>query len=622
MTKSKNQKKSPTLPTICSVKRDRAYQYAIAVDSGEIVAGPYVRGSCRRHIKDVDRAYNDPSFRFYFDPVKADRAYRFFESVLVLSGGQHEGRPFLLIDWQSFVVGSLFGWVRKPWIADNVEEVGDHCRRFNVAYVETPKGSGKSPLAGGIGLIGQVSDNEAYAEIYAAATKKDQAKVLFKDALAFYDKSPKLQERLIASGTGPNRWRLYHEESHSSFEVISSDDKGMSGPRPHVVLVDELHEHKDGTVIDMLKAGFKFRRQPLQFNITNSGSDRTSVCWEHHTFGIKIACGEEENDEYFSYICGFDQEDMEDDKYLYDENLWFKVNPSIKKGLPGYGYVRKQVKEAKGIPSKMATVKRLNFCVWVEASNPWIDPETWFTCADPLFDESMLDGRRCWGGLDLSRTLDLTALVLVWEPSEKDPVWRLKSYFWAPGETIMEKREKDHVPYDVWRDKGWLFAPPFKFIKRSYIARFIQDIYRKYALEGVGCDPAMINEFYADAINEGVDLVEGRWNKDEKMWEFPNFDGIKIMPIGQQPKSMHPAIEKTESMLVSQQVKHDGNPCLTWCVANTVVDDSDNYRKLSKKKSTGRIDGAVAMVIACQVADVKAADKKSIYEETGVKTFG
>ena len=303
---------------------------------------------------------------------------------------------------------------------------------------------------------------------------------------------------------------------------------------------------------------------------------------------------------------------MEGDRYLNDESLWFKVNPSIKNGLPGYGYVRKQVAEAKGIPSKMASVKRLNFCVWVESSNPWIDSETWFTCADPSFDESMLYGRRCWGGMDLSRTLDLTALVLVWEPSESDPFWRMKSYFWIPGDEIMTRREVDHVPYDVWRDKGWLFAPPFKFIKRSYIARFIQDIDRKYELEGVGCDPAMMNEFYADAITEGVDLCEGKWNKDERIWEFPNIDGIKIMPISQQPKSMHPAIEKTESMLVSQVIRHDGNPCLTWCCANAVVDDSDNYRKLSKKRSTGRIDGAVAMVIACQVADVKAADKKRL----------
>lgn len=610
MTKLKSKKKSQTLTWI---KTDRAYQYANKVCSGEILAGPWVRATCRRHIRDVGRFLNDPEYPFWYDHENIDIALGFFEKRLKLSGGQFEGEPFILIDWQAFIVCLIFGWKHKS----------DDTRRFRVAYIETPKGSGKSPLAAAIGLKGQIADNEPKAEIFAAATKQDQAMVMFGDAVSFYDKSEILQKRLTSyGGSHDNRNKLFDEKTGSVFKAISSERKGLSGHRPHMILLDEIHEHPDGKVIEMLRAGFKFRRQPLSFMITNSGSDKSSVCWEYHTYGVKVATGAEKDDTFFSYICSLDDEDIENDRYLTDESLWEKVNPSLKKGLPGYDYIRDQVREAMGMPSKMATVKRLCFCQWVEADNPWIDAESWYACKGDPVDDDLLKDRRCWGGMDLSRLHDLTALVLVWEPSEKDPVWRIRPFFWVPGEHIEKKIETDKVPYDNWRDNGWIYAPPTKFIKKSYVARELQRLNSTYNLQGVAYDRAMVNDLFQAAEDEGIDIIEGKWNKDEKCWEFPVHDGVKIMPFGQDARSMHPAIEKFEGWLTSGECRHDGNPCLNWCAANAVVKEVDDYRRLSKQKSTGRIDGIVAAVMACGVADVKAADNKSIYEETGVKTFG
>jgi phage terminase large subunit-like protein len=584
---------------------DRATIYAKRVASGEILAGPYVKGACQRHLDDLEHGHERG---LWFDPEEAAESIAFFEEVLCLNGGQFEGKPFLLMGWQSFVVGSLFGWKRE-----------DNTRRFRVAYIETPKGSGKSPLCAGIGLKGLVADNEPRAEIYAAATFKNQAMVLFRDALAFFDQSPGLQDRLIASGKDAQRWNLAYTAKSSFFRVISSEKKGQSGPRPHMALLDEIHEHRDGTVIELLRAGFKFRRQPLSVMITNSGHDKTSVCWEYHEMGAKIACQQLDNDAFFAYICSLDDADLEDDAFLDDENLWSKVNPSLQEAnIPGYNYIREQIKEAKGMPSKMSTVKRLCFCLWTEADNPWIGSDVWMGCKDDEFDETLLDNRTCYGGLDLSSVNDLSSLVLLFEPTKNDPLWRLLPYFWTPGDGLKAKSEMDHVPYDAWRDKGFLFALPGKSIKKGAVVKKMHDVCLKYNVLGIAYDRQMMGDLIEIAEKEGIDLSLGQWDKDKKEWIFDNSDGIKLLPFGQESRSMHPAIEKFESMLKDKEIRHNGNPVLTWNVANAVdTKDENEYRKLSKRKSSGRIDGAVASIMACGISG-SLANGDSIYESRGV----
>jgi phage terminase large subunit-like protein len=545
-------------PTATS--RDPVTRYARQVEQGKIVAGPHVRDACRRHLKDLQ---DGPARGLFFDTAAAQRAIGFFLDVLRLNGGEYEGQAYALLLWQCFIVGSLFGW-----------KGSDGYRRFRVAYVETAKGSGKSPIAAGIGLYGLMADGEPRAEVYAAATKKDQAMVLFRDAVAMRDLSPELAGRLVKSGVGENVWNLAYHQTGSFFRPISADD-GQSGPRPHIALLDEVHEHRTGIVVEMLRAGTKSRRQALMFMITNSGTNKQSVCWEYHDYGAKVAAGQIEDDSFFSYVCALD---IDDDPFK-DEKCWGKANPSLQYGLPGIKYLREQVTQARGMPGKESIVRRLNFCQWVEASAPWIGSDLWFGAEDKEFDSAMLIGRKCWAGLDLSSTQDLTALVLIFAPDDDDPHWRLVPHFWLPGDGLMDKADKDRVPYLAWRDAGHLEALAGRAINKLAVIKRLADIASLYDLQEVGYDRWRIEDFKSMLDQEGISLP--------------------LVPFGQGFKDMAPAVDEFERLLLGGQLKHGGNPVMTWCAANAVISsDPAGNRKIAKEKATGRVDGVVAAVMA------------------------
>lgn len=518
-----------------------------------------MRDACRRHLKDLEEG---AARGLYFDLDKALRAIGFFADVLRLNGGEFEGKPYELLDWQAFIVGGLFGWIGA-----------DGYRRFRSCYVETGKGSGKSPLAAGIGLYGMMADAEPGAEIYAAATKKDQAMILFRDAVAMVDHSPELSKRITKSGTGLNVWNLAWLDKRSFFRPIASDD-GQSGPRPHISLLDEVHEHKDGYVIEMLKAGQKSRRQPLQFAITNSGTNKQTVCWDYHEYGAKVCAGQLKDDTFFAYICALD----EGDDPFKTEKCWAKANPSLRHGLPGMRYLREQVAQARGMPSKESIVRRLNFCQWVEAESPWIGSDVWFGCEEK-FDIAMLHGRRCYGGLDLSSTQDLTALVLNFEPTAADPHWRQLEWFWLPGDGLFDKADKDRVPYVVWRDAGHLGTTEGRAINKLAVVRQLAEIAAAYDLQAVAYDRWRIEDLKMILDQEGISLP--------------------LVPYGQGFKDMAPAVDEYERRLLNKLVRHRGNPVMTWCAANAVVmTDPAGNRKVAKEKANGRVDGIVAAIMA------------------------
>lgn len=544
--------------------RDPVTTYARQVGAGKILAGPHVRDACRRHLKDIEQG---PARGLFFDRAAAGRAIGFFMDVLRLNGGEFEGLPYDLLMWQRFIVGSLLGW-KGP----------DGYRRFRVAYVETAKGSGKSPLAAGIGLYGLMADGESRAEVYAAATKKDQAMILFRDAVAMRDLSPELATRLVKSGVGENAWNLAYHQTGSFFRPISADD-GQSGPRPHIALLDEVHEHRSGMVVEMLRAGTKSRRQALMLMITNSGANKQSVCWDYHDYAIKVAAGQIEDDSFFGFVCALD----EGDDPFKDERCWGKANPSLENGLPGVKYLREQVTQARGMPSKESVVRRLNFCQWVEAEAPWIGSELWFGAQDKDFDPDLLFGRRCWGGLDLSSTQDLTALVLLFEPNEADPQWRLVPHFWLPNDGLHDKADKDRVPYIAWRDAGYLHTTPGRAIDQLFVARQAAEIAAMYDLQSIAYDRWHIEGFKQLLGREGISLP--------------------LEPFGQGYKEMAPAVNEFERLLISGLLKHGGNPVMTWCAANAVtVSDPAGNRKVSKERATGRIDGIVAAIMAAGCA--------------------
>lgn len=556
---------------------DPATAYAQAVVDGSRVAGPHVRDQCARHLKDLEEGHKRG---LVWDVESANRAMRFFSNVLKLNGGNFEGVAFQLLPWQQFVVGSIFGW-----------KGADGYRRFRVVYVETAKGSGKSPLAAGIGMVGLVADGENRAEIYAAATKKDQAMILFRDAVAMYDQSPELSKRLSKSGTGEKAWNLAYLNTGSFFRPISSDD-GQSGPRPHIALVDEYHEHKTATVLDMMRAGTKSRRQALIFIITNAGSGRNTPCWSQHEYGVKVASGELVNDAVFPYICALD----ETDDPFESEDCWPKANPSLQDAdLPGYKYIREQVTEAKGMPSKEAIVRRLNFCQWTDAESPWISYEVW-KGAEQSYDIEDLRGRRAVAGLDLSSTTDLTGMVFLVAPISPGETWKLVPYAWLPDVDLQRKADTDRVPYVQWKAEGLLNTTPGRAISKRIILQKLSAMSEFFDVVACAYDRWRIEDLISMAADDGISLPP-------------------MIPFGQGYKDMSPALEEFERMLLNNEISHPGHKILTMCAGNAVTDqDGAGNRKLDKEKATGRIDLMIASVMAVGVIN-------SVKEEEGDDGF-
>jgi len=579
--------------------RNPVTAYAEDVLAGKILAGPHVRNECTRHLSDLKKQKEK---QLFFDDADSTRVIEFFENFLCLNGGQFEGLPFILLPWQRFIVGSLFGW--KNTADGFLHGTEKYPRRYRMAFIETGKGTGKSPLAAGVGLFMLTSDEEPRAEVYAAAVKKDQAKVLFRDAVAMVELSPTLDSSLFMSG-GAEKNNIAYLKHGSFFRPISSEDRGrgQSGPRPHCGLLDEIHEHPTNIMVEMMRAGTKWRQQAMIFMITNSGSDRETVCYDYHDYASKVSSGAIKDESFFSYVCALDEEE---DPFL-DEECWEKVNPSL--GVTTtMKYLREQVQQARGMPSKENFVRRLNFCQWTDSDSVWVARETWMR-AEHVLDLDKLVGRRAFGGLDLSGRKDLTSFALAFEP-DAEGVIDLFVEFWTPKDTLLDRASSDRVPYDVWEKEGWLHAQPGKSIDYSFVAKRIAELHSKYDIEEIAYDRYRIEDILREFDASGL---EAFCEDDDKFGS-----GIRMIPHGQGFVDMGKAVEVFEEYLLNDRLRVHTNPVLRWNVSSVVLDtDAAGNRKFTKRKSTGRIDGVVAAAMAIRRASNLAAGTNSgpsVYE--------
>jgi phage terminase large subunit-like protein len=558
---------------------DPVTRYASDVVAGIIVAGPHVRAACARHLDDL---HAGPGRALVWDLAAALRAIRFFEDVLCLNGGEFEGVPFVLLPWQAFIVGSLFGWKRE-----------DGTRRFREAFIEGGKGCGKSPLAAGVGLYMLTADDEMRAEVYAAATSRDQAMVLFRDAVAMVDLSPELSRRLLKSGRGERCYNLGYHAKGAFFRTIASDKDRQSGPRPHCALIDEVHEHKDRAVIDIMQAGKKGRRQPLIFLITNSGIDRTSLCYEKHEYGAKVAARALEDDAFFSYICALD----EGEDPFEDETCWIKANPSLGRTIQK-SYLDEQVRQARGMPSLESTVRRLNFCEWVDAEDPWIDGDLWRACESATLTVEDFRGATVFGGLDLSGTRDLTAFAAA--KRNADGTCDAFVQFFTPAETMVERDRVQKTHLVEWSRDGYVFPIGKRAIDEGAVVERIQDLMAMMDVEGIAFDPYRIKYIVGKLDEAGivVNLVphaQGFARSTESGLWMPH------------------SIELAERLILDGRLRVVFNPCLRWNSASAVIEaDSKNNRIFTKRRSTGKIDGLVALVMAIGYAFNDAEAEQNI----------
>lgn len=553
---------------------DPATAYAKAVVSGKIVAGPHVRATCKRHLDDLKTCKKRG---LTWDRAAVDRALGFFPDVLRLSEGQFEGRPFELQPAQAFIIGSIFGWKRK-----------DGTRRFRRAYIEQGKGNGKSPLAGGIGLYGLLADGEAGAQVFAAAAKLDQARILFNDAVSMVRQSPLLEARLTPSGVNPV-YNLSDLKTASYFRPLGRDTgKTGSGLRPHFVLLDEIHEHPNRDTLDMLERGFKFRRQPLIFMITNSGSDRNSVCWEEHEHAVAVAHGEIEDDTTFSYVCALD----ENDDPLEDPSCWIKANPLMGITVTEQ-YLADVAAQAKAIPGKANAIRRLHFCQWTDSESAWVSREVWEACEDPHMTLEDFAGQRVWFGLDLGATKDMTARAMVFEDgvdAEGKPKYALFGHAYTPADTLVERAKKDRAPYDVWVEQGYMTATPGKVVRFDQVAYDIVELGADYEIAAVAYDRWLIRQFELtfDEIGAIIPLLEHpqgtNRRKDSPLW-------------------MPESIDKLEELLLERRIRIQVNPALRSAVASATFWQSPaGLRRFEKQRATSRIDLAVASAMAIGAA--------------------
>lgn len=598
---------------------DRATAYAKGVTSGAIIAGPHVRDACARHLRDLEHG---PARGLRWDVAAAEHVIGYFRTVLCLNGGEHEDLPFNLHESQCFIVGSLFGWKRA-----------DGTRRFRVAFVEEGKGSGKSPLAAGIGHYMTGAEGEPRAETYAAAVDKDQAGILFRDAVAMAKQSPALAKRVTFSGGEGREYNIAYLSSGSFFRPVSSESsgKGKSGFRPHCVLLDEIHEHPTNAMVEFFRAGFKGRRQPLQFMITNSGVDQTSVCFEYHTFAVRVAKGEIEDDSFFGYVCALDEgedpfEDAADPKLGFPR-CWLKANPLLGVTLKP-SYLEEQVRQARGMPSKESIVRRLNFCQWVGAVNPWIDEDRWRACEAvglelPVGVPSAL-------GLDLSSKRDLTAAARVVREGDELLV---EVRAWTPADTLKQREQRDRVPYSLWVEQGHLIAVPGRSLDYGFVVKDLADWLAPES--ALAFDPWRIEDFQRELDNAGVESWIAKWDEKTEAWVdgvtgVPG-SGLMLVRHGQgfgggasgETLWMPRSITTLEDRVLGLRIKIKPNPVLTFASASAVIEtDPAGNKKWTKRKSTGRIDPLVALSMAVGLAsEWEPADGVSVYESRGLEAF-
>lgn len=591
---------------------DRATAYAMAVCDGDIVAGPHVRNACRRHLDDLTR--DDLAF----DEDAAAKALRFFEQKLRLSEGQFEGLPFNSAPAQDFIIGSIFGWKRL-----------DGTRRFRRAYVEQGKGNGKSPLAGGIGLYGLMADGEAGAEVYSAGATKDQAGILFRDAVKMVAQSPDLSSRLKMSG-GPGReFNIAYFRTSSFFRPVSRETKKTgSGPRPHFALIDELHEHSDGGIIEILERGFKFRRQPLLLMITNAGSDRNSVCWEEHEHAVRVAAGnldakdddahylgEVLDDTTFSYVCALDTQDDP----LNDPSCWVKANPLLNVTITEE-YLAGVVAQAKGMPSKLNGILRLHFCRWTDAETAWM---TWAALEPSLadFDPAAYRGTEIWLGCDLSQNRDITALAAVVRTgdvevvAERDgkvqkvrkPKFDAWVEAWTPGDTIDARELQDKAPYRKWVAAKHLHAPKGESIRFDHVAQAVAEYAHDYDLKCLAYDRYAFRRGFepeCDKLGLSVEFVEHPQGGTKKGKPTEAMI-LAAKQAGREPEGlwMPGSVRELEDAISERRIRLCRNPVLISAILSAVTDmDRWGNRWLTKRLALNKIDCAVALAMAVGAA--------------------
>ena len=513
----------------------------------------------------------------HYDKDAADYAVMFIES-LCHTKGTWAGKPFELIDWQEQIIRDLFG-VLKP----------NGYRQFNTAYIEIPKKQGKSELAAAVALLLLCGDGEERAEVYGCAADRNQAKIVFDVAVDMVRFCPALSKRVKIL---ESQKKITYLPTNSSYQVLSADVANKHGFNTHGVIFDELHTQPNRKLFDvMLQGSGDARMQPLYFLITTAGNDTNSICYEVHQKAIDIAEGRKVDPTFYSVIYG-----AAEDEDWTDPKVWKKANPSL--GITvGIDKVKAACESAQQNPGEENAFRQLRLNQWVKQSVRWMPMDKWDACAFPVSEDD-LEGRICYGGLDLSSTTDITAFVLVFPPLDEEDKYYILPYFWIPEETLDLRVRRDHVPYDLWERQGTLMTTEGNVVHYGYIEKFIEQLGERFNIREIAFD---------------------RWGAVQMVQNLEGM-GFTVVPFGQGFKDMSPPTKELMKLVLEEKIAHGGHPVLRWMMDNIYIrtDPAGNI-KADKEKSTEKIDGAIATIMGLDRAIRCGNDTgASVYDSRGL----
>lgn len=534
--------------------------YALEVVAGRVPAGKYHRLACQRHLKDRTREGTE-GFPWRFELDRATRFFRFAEQLKHYKG-EWAGQPIVLQPYQRFRLGSVFAWVHR--------ETG--LRRFRTSYHEIPRKNGKSLEAAVVMLYLSFFDGEAGAEGYCIATKRDQAKLVFRDC-----------QQLVKSSGLKNKidvhvGNLHRDDTASKLEPLGADHDSTDGLNPNAVCADELHAYRDRGLLDVMETATGARRQAHFLKITTAGDDPVSPGGDEHDYACKILDGVMQDETYFAFIAHADADDAWD-----DERTWAKANPNWLVSIKPDD-MRSLATKARGIPAAAATFKQKRLNLWVNATAPCLSIDGWRKGQTTWSAKDMLH-EPCFVGIDLASKLDLMACVFVFPPTVGRGTWRILPYVWTPEETLKDRAHRDRAPYDIWVDQGWLLTTPGPVLDYSVVREKINAHRADFDIERIAFDP-----WHADQLANQLLALDG-WSDQQVIAVPQTFQGLSS------------AEAKFQAEVMGGNVDAGGSPLLAWCASN-VVSQTDGKENImfTKKKSRGRIDPIKAATTAMSLA--------------------
>jgi len=524
-----------------------------------------------------------------FDSAAARTALEFFPEMLRHVKGAMAGEPFALERWQQSIIANLFGWRRE-----------DGTRRYRECLIYVPKKNGKTALAAGLMIYMLACDGEKGAENYSAASSRDQAALVFAHAAGMVRQEPELKRRLKVYGDkgGSIMRSIVHQTSMSSYKCLAADANTADGFNPHFVIVDEVHRHKSPELAEVLQKSTAARRQPLVIYTTTADYNRPSLCNSKLAYARSVRNNKGDED-----VVGFDPsflpvvyEASKDDDWRSPET-WRNANPNLGVTITEE-FLARECRKAQETPTELNNFLRLHLNIVTDAAEAWIPIEKFDSCLE-AWDLAALAGRRAYGALDLSSKLDITAWMLLFPPADVDLKWRCLSRFYVPEERIAEREKHDRVPYRMWVAKGFLRTTPGNVVDYDFIKADIVADAGRFEIKEIAYDP---------------------WSATQTALQLQG-DGFTVVEFRQGFRSLSEPAKEFEKLIASRTFAHDGNPVLRWMMSNTMVEkDPAGNVKPSKSKSTEKIDGIVALVMALGRA-MLVSSVASRYETEGIEVI-